>query len=107
MFAKIVLYSFLRNASAVLNEGSECIDITGTTELGAYTRSFAVMDSGGSNKRTSTMTDTFIPLNGDVAGTCVVTDNSMILGSRLLVSTVVIKNAVKLAWSPKKAQDIV
>ena len=81
-------------------------DITGTTELGAYTRSsFAVMDSGWKymydkyNDRY-----VYVPLNGDVAGTCVVTDNSDDPWfSPAGFNRGVIKNAVKLAWSPKKA----
>ena len=95
-----------QRASAVLNEGSEATDITGTTELGAYTRSsFAVMDSGWKymydkyNDRY-----VYVPLNGDVAGTCVVTDNTDDPWfSPAGFNRGVIKNAVKLAWSPKKA----
>ena len=46
----------------------------------------------------------YVPLNGDVAGTCVVTDNSDDPWfSPAGFNRGVIKNAVKLAWSPKKA----
>jgi hypothetical protein len=95
-----------QRASAVLNEGAEATTIVGAPELGAYTRSsFAVMDSGWKymydkyNDRY-----VYVPLNGDVAGTCVVTDNADDPWfSPAGFNRGVIKNAVKLAWSPKKA----
>jgi hypothetical protein len=95
-----------QRASVVNNEGSEVIDILGQTDLGAYTRSsFAVMDSGWKytydkyNDRY-----TYIPLNGDIAGCCVITD----LGDDPWFSPAglnrgIIKNAIKLSWSPRKA----
>ena len=95
-----------QRASVVNNEGSEVTDIIAQADLGAYTRSsFAVMDSGWKymydkyNDRY-----TYIPLNGDVAGCCVITD----LGDDPWFSPAglnrgVIKNAIKLSWSPKKA----
>ena len=95
-----------QRASVVNNEGSEVTDITGSSDFGAYTRSsFAVFDSGWKymydryNDRY-----VYVPLNGDVAGTCVVTDNADDPWfSPAGLNRGQIKNAIKLAWSPKKA----
>ena len=102
----MVFLSPLRSA-VVNNEGSETTSIIATTDLNAYTRSsYAVYDSGWKymydkyNDRY-----VYIPLNGDVAGTCVVTDKSddpwFSPGG---LNRGQIKNAIKLAWSPNKAQ---
>ncbi len=95
-----------QRASVVNNEGSEVTSITATGDFGAYTRSsFAVMDSGWKymydryNDRY-----VYVPLNGDTAGTCVVTDNTDDPWfSPAGLNRGQIKNAIKLAWSPKKA----
>ena len=102
----MVFLSPLR-AAVVNNEGSETTSIISTSDLNAYTRSsYAVYDSGWKymydkyNDRY-----VYIPLNGDVAGTCVVTDKSddpwFSPGG---LNRGQIKNAIKLAWSPNKSQ---
>ena len=96
-----------QRSAVVNNEGSESTSIITTSDLNAYTRSsYAVYDSGWKymydkyNDRY-----VYVPLNGDVAGTCVVTDKSddpwFSPGG---LNRGQIKNAIKLAWSPNKAQ---
>lgn len=93
-----------QRASVVNNSGSEVTDIT--AELASYTRSsFAVMDSGWKY-----MYDryndvyTWVPCNGDTAGTCVTTDlEADPWFSPAGVNRGQIKNAVKLAFNPKKS----
>tara|TARA_B100000927_G_scaffold27103_1_gene20299 strand:- start:8808 stop:10745 length:1938 start_codon:yes stop_codon:yes gene_type:complete len=96
-----------QRSAVVNNEGSESTSIITTSDLNAYTRSsYAVYDSGWKymydkyNDRY-----VYVPLNGDVAGTCVVTDKSddpwFSPGG---LNRGQIKNAIKLAWSPTKAQ---
>ena len=65
-----------QRSAVVNNEGSESTSIISTSDLNAYTRSsYALYDSGWKymydkyNDRYA-----YVPLNGDVAGTCVVTD---------------------------------
>ncbi len=95
-----------QRASVVQNEGDEVTDILGGADHGLYTRSsYAVMDSGWKymydkyNDRY-----TYAPLNGDVAGCCVITDLADDPWfSPAGLNRGVIKNAIKLAWSPKKA----
>ena len=90
----------------VVSVGAEAGLITGTTEVGALTRSsFAVMDSGWKYMYCK-YTDryVYVPLNGDVAGTCVITDRTDDPWfSPAGFNRGVIKNAVKLAYSPRKA----
>jgi len=96
-----------QRSAVVNNEGSEATSIISTSDLNAYTRSsYAVYDSGWKymydkyNDRY-----VYIPLNGDIAGTCVVTDKAddpwFSPGG---LNRGQIKNAIKLAWSPNKAQ---
>tara|TARA_B000000557_G_scaffold247307_1_gene231046 strand:+ start:412 stop:2349 length:1938 start_codon:yes stop_codon:yes gene_type:complete len=96
-----------QRSAVVNNEGSESTSIISTSDLNAYTRSsYAVYDSGWKymydkyNDRY-----VYVPLNGDVAGTCVVTDKAddpwFSPGG---LNRGQIKNAIKLAWSPNKAQ---
>ena len=96
-----------QRSAVVNNEGSETSSIITTSDLNAYTRSsYAVYDSGWKymydkyNDRYA-----YVPLNGDVAGTCVVTDKGddpwFSPGG---LNRGQIKNAIKLAWSPNKAQ---
>jgi len=100
----LVLCSPLRS-SVVDNVGAEVTSIT--ADLAALTRSsYAEMDSGWKymydryNDRY-----VYVPLNGDVAGTCVVADVSNDPWfSPAGYNRGVIKNAVKLAWSPKKSE---
>ena len=95
-----------QRANVVQNEGDEVTDILGQSDHGSYTRSsYAVMDSGWKymydkyNDRY-----TYAPLNGDVAGCCVITDLSDDPWfSPAGLNRGIIKNAIKLAWSPRKA----
>lgn len=94
-----------QRASVVNNEGSE--ESAVKADLEEFTRSsYAVLDSGWKymydkyNDRY-----VYVPLNGDIAGTCVVADlNNDPWFSPAGYNRGVIKNAVKLAWSPKKAE---
>ena len=100
----IVFVSPLR-ASCVNNVGGEVAAVK--ADLSALTRSsYATMDSGWKymydryNDRY-----VYVPLNGDIAGTCVVADVSNDPWfSPAGYNRGVIKNAVKLAWSPKKSE---
>jgi hypothetical protein len=93
-----------QKASVVNNSGSEVTDIT--AELANYTRSsFAVMDSGWKY-----MYDRYndiyvwVPVNGDTAGCCVTADlEADPWFSPAGVNRGSIKNAVKLAFNPKKS----
>lgn len=95
-----------QRSSVVNNEGDELTDITGQADFGAYTRSsYGVFDSGWKyqydkyNDRY-----VYVPLNGDVAGCCVVTDQGNDPWfSPAGLNRGIIKNAIKLAWSPRKA----
>jgi len=92
--------------NVVNNEGDEVTDILGQSDHGSYTRSsYAVMDSGWKymydkyNDRY-----TYAPLNGDVAGCCVITDLADDPWfSPAGLNRGIIKNAIKLSWSPRKA----
>jgi hypothetical protein len=91
-------------ASVVNNSGSEVTDIK--AELASYTRSsYAVMDSGWKY-----MYDRYndiyawVPVNGDTAGCCVTADlEADPWFSPAGVNRGSIKNAVKLAFNPTKA----
>jgi phage tail sheath protein FI len=93
-----------QKASVVNNSGSEVTDIK--TELASYTRSsFAVMDSGWKYMY-DRYNDVYawVPCNGDTAGTCVTTDlEADPWFSPAGVNRGQIKNAVKLAFNPKKS----
>ena len=90
----------------VVTVGAEASTITGINEVDSLTRSsFAVMDSGWKYMYCK-YTDryVYVPLNGDVAGTCVITDRTDDPWfSPAGFNRGVIKNAVKLAYSPRKA----
>ena len=90
----------------VVTLGQEAATITGINEVDSLTRSsFAVMDSGWKYMYCK-YTDryVYVPLNGDVAGTCVITDRTDDPWfSPAGFNRGVIKNAVKLAYSPRKA----
>tara|TARA_R110001606_G_scaffold96378_3_gene213516 strand:- start:28485 stop:30440 length:1956 start_codon:yes stop_codon:yes gene_type:complete len=96
-----------QKATCVNNAGAEATDIVAEITGNNYSRSeFAVMDSGWKY-----MFDKYndqyrwIPLNGDIAGTCVVADaQNDPWFSPAGSSRGQIKNAVKLAWSPKKSE---
>jgi phage tail sheath protein FI len=87
------------------NSGSEATDITTTVE--SYTKSsYAVMDSGWKYQYDK-YNDTYrwVPLNGDIAGLCVRTDNERDPWfSPAGLQRGVIKNVVRLAWNPTKAE---
>ena len=93
-----------QKASVVNNVGSEATDVV--SNLNAYTRSsYAVMDSGWKY-----MYDKYndkyrwVPCNGDIAGCCVATDEEADPWfSPAGYNRGGIKNAVKLAYSPNKA----
>lgn len=93
-----------QKASVVNNSGDEVTDIK--TELASYTRSsYAAMDSGWKY-----MYDKYndkyvwVPCNADVAGACVTADlEADPWFSPAGVNRGAIKNAVKLAFNPKKA----
>lgn len=90
-------------ASVVNNSGSEVTD--SVAELASYTRSsFAVMDSGWKymyDKYNDAYT--WVPCNGDTAGCCVTADlEADPWFSPAGVNRGQIKNAVKLAFNPKK-----
>ena len=94
-------------ASVVNQEGSEATNIVAELTAGNYTRSsFAVLDSGWKyaydkyNDRY-----VYVPLNGDIAGTCVVADiQNDPWFSPAGYNRGTIKNAIKLAWSPRKTE---
>ena len=93
-------------ASVIPNDGTQVTKIKADVSSLAVRSSFAVMDSGWKymydkyNDRY-----VYVPLNGDVAGCCVVADNSNDPWfSPAGYSRGVIKNAVKLAYSPKKTE---
>jgi len=94
-------------STAVVNQaGSETTNIaTWLTSLGT-TSTYAFADSGWKyqyDKYNSTYR--WIPLNGDVAGLCVNTDNvSDPWFSPAGYTRGQIKNAIKLAWNPNKTQ---
>jgi phage tail sheath protein FI len=87
------------------NYGDEATDVV--TAANALTKSsYAVMDSGYKYQYDK-YSDTYrwIPLNGDIAGLCVRTDNERDPWfSPAGLNRGVIKNVVKLAWNPTKAQ---
>ena len=93
-----------QRASVVNNSGSEVTDIT--AELASYTRSsFAVMDSGWKYMY-DRYNDAYVwvPCNGDTAGCCVTADiEADPWFSPAGVNRGQIKNAVKLAFNPKKS----
>lgn len=87
------------------NSGSEAADIATTAD--SYTKSsFAVMDSGWKYQYDK-YNDVYrwIPLNGDIAGLCVRTDNERDPWfSPAGLNRGIIKNVVRLAWNPTQAE---
>lgn len=92
-------------ADVVDNSGSEAADIATTAD--SYTKSsFAVMDSGWKYQYDK-YNDVYrwVPLNGDIAGLCVRTDNERDPWfSPAGLNRGVIKNVVRLAWNPTQAE---
>jgi phage tail sheath protein FI len=91
-------------SDVVDNSGSEATDVASTA--GTYTKSsYAVMDSGWKYQYDK-YNDVYrwIPLNGDIAGLCARTDSERDPWfSPAGVNRGIIKNVVKLAWNPTKA----
>jgi hypothetical protein len=92
--------------SVLDNAGAEASSIV--TEMGTYTTrsSYAVFDSGWKymyNRYADSYV--YVPCNGDVAGLCAKTDDvADPWFSPAGYNRGSIKNAVKLAWSPKKSE---
>ena len=93
------------SVDVVNNYGSEYTAILGSAAT--YTKSsYAVMDSGYKYQYDK-YNDVYrwVPLNGDIAGLCVRTDNERDPWfSPAGLNRGVIKNVVKLAWNPTKAE---
>jgi phage tail sheath protein FI len=92
-------------ADVVDNAGSEAVDIAATAAT-FTTSSYAVVDSGWKYQYDK-YNDVYrwIPLNGDIAGLCVRTDSERDPWfSPAGTTRGVIKNVVKLAWNPNKAE---
>jgi phage tail sheath protein FI len=91
-------------SDVVDNSGSEATDVASTA--GTYTKSsYAVMDSGWKYQYDK-YNDVYrwIPLNGDIAGLCARTDSERDPWfSPAGLNRGIIKNVVKLAWNPTKA----
>lgn len=89
----------------VNNSGNEAADIATTAD--SYTKSsFAVMDSGWKYQYDK-YNDVYrwVPLNGDIAGLCVRTDNERDPWfSPAGLNRGIIKNVVRLAWNPTQAE---
>jgi phage tail sheath protein FI len=92
-------------SDVVDNSGNEATDIATTAD--SYTKSsFAVMDSGWKYQYDK-YNDVYrwIPLNGDIAGLCVRTDNERDPWfSPAGLNRGIIKNVVRLAWNPNQAE---
>lgn len=90
---------------AVNNMGNESTDVLATRN-GHTSSSYAVMDSGWKYQYDK-YNDVYrwLPLNGDIAGLCVRTDNERDPWfSPAGLNRGVIKNVVKLSWNPTKAE---
>ena len=100
-----VVFVSPEQTDVVDNFGSEATDIT--TTAGTYTKSsYAFMDSGYKYQYDK-YNDTYrwVPLNGDVAGLCVRTDQQRDPWfSPAGLSRGVVKNVIKLAWNPTQAE---
>ena len=94
------------SANVINQNGSEVTNITAWTTALARSSSYVVADSGWKymfDKYNNTYR--WIPLNGDIAGTCVYTDSIRDPWfSPAGYNRGNLKNVVKLAWNPTKAQ---
>ena len=93
------------SSDVIDNAGSEATDIA-TTRASHTSSSYAVMDSAWKYQYDK-YNDTYrwIPLNGDIAGLCVRTDNQRDPWfSPAGFNRGVIKNVVKLSWNPTKSE---
>ena len=94
------------SANVINQNGSETTNITSWTSALARSSSYVVADSGWKymfDKYNNTYR--WIPLNGDIAGTCVYTDSVRDPWfSPAGYNRGNLKNVVKLAWNPTKAQ---
>ena len=94
-----------KSTDVIDNYGSEVTDI-GTTSAGLTASSYAVVDSGWKYQYDK-YNDVYrwVPLNGDIAGLCVRTDVERDPWfSPAGLNRGVIKNVVRLAWNPTKAE---
>lgn len=94
-----------KSSDVVDNYGSEVTDI-GTTITSLTASSYAVVDSGWKYQYDK-YNDVYrwVPLNGDIAGLCVRTDVERDPWfSPAGLNRGVIKNVVRLAWNPTKAE---
>jgi phage tail sheath protein FI len=94
------------SANVINQNGSETTNITAWTTALGRSSSYVVADSGWKymfDKYNNTYR--WIPLNGDIAGTCVYTDSVRDPWfSPAGYNRGNLKNVVKLAWNPTKAQ---
>jgi hypothetical protein len=94
------------SANVINQNGSETTNITAWTTALARSSSYVVADSGWKymfDKYNNTYR--WIPLNGDIAGTCVYTDSIRDPWfSPAGYNRGNLKNVVKLAWNPSKTQ---
>ena len=94
-----------KKADVVDNAGSEQADII-TTAAAITKSSYAVMDSGWKYQYDK-YNDVYrwVPLNGDIAGLCVRTDNERDPWfSPAGLNRGVVKNVIRLAWNPAKPE---
>lgn len=94
-----------KKADVVDNAGDEQADII-TTAADITKSSYAVMDSGWKYQYDK-YSDVYrwVPLNGDIAGLCVRTDNERDPWfSPAGLNRGVVKNVIRLAWNPAKAE---
>jgi len=94
------------SAAVVSNRGDEVTDIDTWLSSLSRTTSYAVADCGYKylfDKYNNTYR--FVPLNGDIAGLCVYTDSVRDPWySPAGLNRGIIKNAIKLAWSPNQTE---
>ena len=100
-----IVFASPQKADVVNNVGSEADDIV-TFRNSVRSSSFAVLDSGYKYMYDKyNDVSRYIPLNGDIAGTCVVTDNSRDPWySPAGTSRGQIRNIIRLAFNPGKAE---
>lgn len=100
-----VVFASPQKADVVNNLGSEADDIV-TFRNSVRSSTFAVLDSGYKYMYDKyNDVNRYIPLNGDIAGTCVITDNSRDPWySPAGTARGQIRNSIKLAFNPNKAE---
>ena len=100
-----VVFASPQKADVVNNLGSEADDIV-TFRNSVRSSTFAVLDSGYKYMYDKyNDVNRYIPLNGDIAGTCVITDNSRDPWySPAGTARGQIRNSIKLAFNPNRAE---